>query len=386
MQTLLITPAFQAVSETFIMRHVQILRDLNHLSAIVVMARTKDHYWDNIPLFSLGNRRLRPKYDRVWRSLGRRMNIKFSSWYPASETLTKLIQEEKFEFDIVLIEYSSTAYNLYGVVEHWLKIGKRILIHLHGYDAVAESFAEDYVPKLRILANLGAVFIANSEFTASTIAIWQLPPSQLIIKTYGIDIPERTREHHNSHKVTILHLGRLVDFKAPHLTIKAFERACELGLDGNLIIAGDGEMRATCETIWQKSKWKDRITLLGAVDWDKAEELRCSADIFTLHSVIGEKSGRVENLGVAILEAMVVELPVVTCAMGGIKETVVDGETGIFFPTTDVEAQANAFLMLARNPELRQKLGAQGRARVIEHFSIEREKRELLRLLGYTDE
>jgi len=149
-----------------------------------------------------------------------------------------------------------------------------------------------------------------------------------------------------------------------------------------LIIAGDGEMRATCETIWQKSKWKDRITLLGTVDWDKAEELRCSADIFTLHSVIGEKSGRVENLGVAILEAMAVELPVVTCAMGGIKETVIDGQTGIFFPSGDIEEQARSFLKLANNPQLRRSLGKAGRLHVTENFSLEREKSDLQKLLS----
>lgn len=300
--------------------------------------------------------------------------------------MNRLLKDHPISFDRVLVQYAEHAYHNHVYIERWLEVGYKVAVHLHGYDAVSSSFPSDYVTILRSLAEKGAVFVSNSEFTKQSIVDWKLPADKLVVKYYGVDIPSRVRQHHTQSTVTILHLGRLVDFKAPDLTIKAFEIACERGLDGNLLVAGDGELRERCHKLHEQSKWKHRIALLGPVDWSRAEELRLSADIFTLHSVVGERSGRVENLGVAVVEAMANGLPVVTCPMGGIKETVLDGETGIFFPTTDVEAQADAFLTLARNPELRQTLGTQGRAHVNENFSAEREKRELLRLLGYTDE
>lgn len=386
MSVLFISPRLHAVSETFIARHAEYLRNANALAAQVILSVCDDETWRGIPVYSLGRRRLRPKFDRAWRSVARRVGVNSSSWYSYESTFERMLVETEVDFDRVLIEYADTAYHLKAHVQQWLGDGIPVFIHLHGHDTIASTFPPDYIPELRHLAERGAVFISNSEYTASTLGPWQLTDEQLTVKCYGVEIPQQYRKHHPDNEIAILHLGRLVDFKAPHLTLQAFERACERGLRGTLVVAGDGELRARCEVLREQSRWKDRITLLGAVDWSRANELRLASDVFTLHSIIGEQSGRIENLGVAVLEAMAAGLPVVTCPMGGIKETVIDGETGVFFPSGDVEAQAEAFLHLACNPALRAEMGRRSRERIGQHFSVEREKRELLSLLGYSDD
>jgi glycosyltransferase involved in cell wall biosynthesis len=60
---------------------------------------------------------------------------------------------------------------------------------------------------------------------------------------------------------------------------------------------------------------------------------------------------------------------------------VADGETGTLVEPGDVEAQAAAFLHLAQNPDIRQRMGEAGWRRASEHFSIERERDVLLPLL-----
>lgn len=384
MRCILITPNFRPVSLTFIMRHIEQLRRRQALCGVIVTSNVPDEAWQDIPVISLGRFTLRPFLDRAWRSLFRSLGIdrNLSPRYPADETLQALLASKRIEFDSVLVEYADTAYNLHKSIVSWLRNGKHVVIHLHGYDTVDTSFPTDYVPRLRQIAELGAVFVANSHFTASSLSSWQIPDGRLVVKHLGVEVPKTTHNHHSDSAITILHLGRLVDFKAPHLTMKAFELACERGLKGNLIIAGEGELRKQCEILRENSPWKERIALLGAVDWSQAETLRRSADVFTLHSIVGETSGRIENLGVAVLEAMASGLPVVTCAMGGIKETVVDGETGIFFPPGDIDAQADAFLKLANNPEFRKELGMRGRDRVKANFSVEREEDAFLSLFG----
>ena len=76
-------------------------------------------------------------------------------------------------------------------------------------------------------------------------------------------------------------------------------------------------------------------------------------------------------------------LPVVGTRNGGVNETVVDGETGILVTPRDVEAQANAFLKLAHNPELRQQMGDAGRARVSAIFSPQQEADQLRKIMNY---
>jgi len=78
-----------------------------------------------------------------------------------------------------------------------------------------------------------------------------------------------------------------------------------------------------------------------------------------------------EGLGVAVLQAMAAELPVVTTAAGGMPEAVQDGVSGILVPPRGVEALSDAVIRLLAAPELRRTMGAAGRRIVEEQFSVD---------------
>jgi glycosyltransferase involved in cell wall biosynthesis len=65
-------------------------------------------------------------------------------------------------------------------------------------------------------------------------------------------------------------------------------------------------------------------------------------------------------------------LPVVATGSGGNREVVGDGETGFLFPVGDDRACAGRIVELARDGEQRRAMGAAGRARVLERFTVER--------------
>jgi glycosyltransferase involved in cell wall biosynthesis len=79
-----------------------------------------------------------------------------------------------------------------------------------------------------------------------------------------------------------------------------------------------------------------------------------------------------EALPSALLEGMAAGKPVVSTDVGGVRDAVVDGETGILVPPGDVARLAAALLRLAADPELASRLGAAGRRRHREGFTIER--------------
>jgi L-malate glycosyltransferase len=85
-------------------------------------------------------------------------------------------------------------------------------------------------------------------------------------------------------------------------------------------------------------------------------------DIFTLASLE-------ESLPLSTIEAMASGLPVVTTTAGGLRECVVDGETGLLVPPGDVDALGHALLALATNTELRSQFGAAGKRRAQTRFS-----------------
>jgi glycosyltransferase involved in cell wall biosynthesis len=86
-----------------------------------------------------------------------------------------------------------------------------------------------------------------------------------------------------------------------------------------------------------------------------------------------------EAFGLVALEAMACGIPVIAAAVGGLKEIVQDGESGLLVPPGDAAALAQALTALLANEPLRRRLG-QGALRRAELFSLERRSRLLLEL------
>ena len=98
-----------------------------------------------------------------------------------------------------------------------------------------------------------------------------------------------------------------------------------------------------------------------------ANEYR-TANVFTLPAIVDSK-GDTEGLGVVLIEAMELGLPIVASNVGGIPDVVVDGESGILVPEKDPVALADAFKCLEADPTLIQKLLAGARKRIDKCFT-----------------
>jgi glycosyltransferase involved in cell wall biosynthesis len=101
-------------------------------------------------------------------------------------------------------------------------------------------------------------------------------------------------------------------------------------------------------------------------------DLLASFDVFAFPS-------RFEGLCVAVIEAQAAGVPVVATAVGGIRETVVDGETGFLVPVGDAEALADRILRVLEHPDEARRLADEARRRV-RAFSEERMVAETLAL------
>jgi glycosyltransferase involved in cell wall biosynthesis len=127
-----------------------------------------------------------------------------------------------------------------------------------------------------------------------------------------------------------------------------------------LVIAGDGPLR-------------ERVP--GALGWVPPSEL---GRLYARAAVVACPSRR-EGFGVVCAEAMAHACPVVASAVGGLRDLVVDGETGILVPPGDVAALRAALERLLADGELRRRLGEAGRERVRTLLSWDRVTGETLR-------
>ncbi len=141
-----------------------------------------------------------------------------------------------------------------------------------------------------------------------------------------------------------------------------------------LLIVGDGPVRAQVES-WFARFAPGRVVFTGALAADELRTLVANSDLFVWPGVR-------EPIGMAMLEAQVAGLPVVTGAGPGIADIVRDGCTGRLVPRGDVEAFAGAVASLLDAPRERAALGARARHAALEHHDIAAASAALDRVLS----
>ncbi len=130
-----------------------------------------------------------------------------------------------------------------------------------------------------------------------------------------------------------------------------------------VLVVGDGLARPSLECLSRELGVEDCVTFLG--NREDTGRFYALMDVFTL------LSSR-EGFGLVVAEAMFCGVPVVGAAVGGIKDSVVDGETGVLVPPFSPEAVAEALLTLSQRPELRLAMGEAGRVRAQRLFGAAR--------------
>lgn len=166
-------------------------------------------------------------------------------------------------------------------------------------------------------------------------------------------------------------VGRLCEQKGQLLLIAAARRLMEKGVRFELVLAGDGEMRADIEAAIAKFQLTSCVRITGWVGGDQVREEILAARALVLPSFA-------EGLPVVLMEAMALARPVITTPVAGIPELVIGGEHGWLVPAGSVDELTAAMEdVLSRPVDELAPMGRAARVRVLERHSIDREAKKL---------
>src|SRR3989440_2042738 len=141
--------------------------------------------------------------------------------------------------------------------------------------------------------------------------------------------------------------------------------------DAAFVVAGEGELMPSLRELAAALKIGDDVHFIGRCD-DVASLL------FASH--VGVLSSKAEGFANAILEYMAASLPVVATDVGGVREAIVEGETGHIVASGDDEAMAARIIQVLKDDENARMMGARGKAIVSEKFSSEHHLHNTLEL------
>jgi colanic acid/amylovoran biosynthesis glycosyltransferase len=176
-------------------------------------------------------------------------------------------------------------------------------------------------------------------------------------------------------------VGTLHEVKGQAHLVEACRLALEHGVEVACRLVGDGPDRATLEQRIADAGLDGRVVLVGSRTRAQVAAELAAADVLVAPSV-PTRRGKREGIPVALMEAMSSGLAVVASDMSGIPELVEHGVSGLLVAPGDVVGLAMALQTLHADPELRRRLGREGRRRVLEEFDVQASAGELARRFG----
>lgn len=282
-------------------------------------------------------------------------------WLCARELKKRLLQ---FRPDVLNVHYASG----YGTLGKLCGI-KPVLLSVWGSD-VYDFPNAGQINKRMLIKNLeAATAIASTSYAmAEQVRRLHLTDKKIYITPFGVDTSVFCRcGEPPKDRITIGIVKALEPKYGVEYLIRAFSLFKNRMIKENkmppngikLEIYGDGSLLPSLKALAHELNIEEEVQFHGAVPHAYVPRIMSSFDIFCAPSV--EDS---ESFGVAAVEAMACEVPVVVSDVDGFKEVVINNETGFIVTRRDPVLLANKLFTLAVSPELRYTMGQAGRRHV----------------------
>lgn len=222
--------------------------------------------------------------------------------------------------------------------------------------------------------------IANSDFTRDELVKLGVRADRVAVLNPGVDVERflpglptddlRARIGLAAGDKLILSVGRLTRRKGFDQVIRALPELHKRGIAVHYAVVGIGKDRAFLEELANALNVAHSVHFLGHVAQEELPRWYNAADVVAMPN--REIDGDTEGFGMVFVEAAACAKPTVAGLSGGTAAAVVDGTTGLRIDGASVEAVSGALGCLLQDPILAQRLGENGRARVLRHFSWQR--------------
>jgi L-malate glycosyltransferase len=243
-----------------------------------------------------------------------------------------------------------------------------VITTLHGTDITLVGADRSYLPITRYaLEQSDGVTAISNYLKQATIETFQFDRIQVIPNfvcptDYKPRVDCDLRQSLAPDGVPIMvHVSNFRPVKRPVDCVEILARVLKQ-TDARLVMVGDGSERTNAIHRAQILGISDKCVFVGKQP--RIVDYLCASDVLLLPS-------EQESFGLAALEAMAVQVPVVASRVGGLPEVVDDSETGFLSPVGDVDKMASDAVKLLTDPKLRREMGKRARASAISRYSTD---------------
>jgi glycosyltransferase involved in cell wall biosynthesis len=255
------------------------------------------------------------------------------------------------------------------------KINIPYTITLHSSDFMMKG--ERRARYLKKVCREAAAVITISNFNKGYLTALGVDHEKLHVVKAGIEVERFKRKSDCKANNTILYVGRLVRVKGLEYLIHAAKILDHYGIKFRVILVGEGPLEDEFKDLAARLNVQHLIEFKGFVPNNELPSMYENSQIF-VHPSVELSDGRRDGIPVSMMEAMSMELPVVSTYCSGIPELVEDGWNGILVRQRDPLQLAEAIRYLLENPSVAREYGKRGHEKIVREHDIKKNTKKLL--------
>jgi colanic acid/amylovoran biosynthesis glycosyltransferase len=396
MKIAVVTNYFPVVSETFVINHVISLIESGHIVTIFsinpksssTILHPQLQQYRLLTMTNYGVRIPDKAYQRI--TLLARMlaanimghktfkTLKALNFFRFGKSALKLrmfyhsqLFLEKNEFDVIHCHFGNVGNDIRKLHEAGLVKGKMV-VSFHGYEFLQDKIIKENHGYRKLFVQSHKI-IANSTFTLKRLIGLGCESQKIsilpVIASHSVFEREFQPARKTDQPFQVLTIARLIEKKGVEYGIRAIAfLKRNYALNINYHVVGGGPLMPALTRLIKENGLENNVVLHGAKSQDEVAKFLAQADIFLLPSIV-DSNGDTETQGLALIEAQLMGLPVVSTRVGGIPESICENVTGLLVDEKNPEQIANAILELYNKEKQREAFGLAGKKFVAEKFS-----------------
>lgn len=343
MRILVFVKTFANPTLTFIYNEIHEMSKKHDVLVITNERRNEELFpFQNIREVSFSN-------ENIFSKIKLKLQYNNVKWSFINTNFEKSISEivENFKPDIIHTHFGFESW--YFLFNFKNRFKTPIFISFHGFDASHKLNSWLYRQSVRNFfkrEDINPIFVSNfmKKHVANKLGLQTMKGKILY---YGTDIdffkPDVVQNIKND-EIFFLQISSFTEKKGHEYTIKAFHKYLHSGskssIKSKMILAGDGSLRQAAIDLVEQLKIANKVSFPGIVTKFGARELMMQANIFVHHSITSLTVGDMEGIPNAIMEAMAMELPILSTFHSGIPELVENNSNGFLVEERDIEDYA----------------------------------------------
>jgi len=273
---------------------------------------------------------------------------------------------QQHRIQMVLCEYGPGGVAMMPICE---ALGIPFAVHFFGLDLHGTKLLKQYGAAYREMFQKADLIIAISTLQKRIIESMGCPPDKIRHIVCGADLTYLPEKINPDKPPVFIAVGRMVEKKAPLVTLTAFAEVAKEHPEARLQYIGDGPLMEACKKFVREKGIADKVDFLMAQKPDFIAKALQNSLCFVQHSVTAA-DGDSEGTPVAILDAGLAGVPVVSTRHAGIADVVIEGVTGFLVAEHDVKGMADSMRKLIQNPSLAHQMGVNAAAHVLKNYAI----------------